>query len=123
MAAPETDMFDFEFYSDLDIDPSLRDQAEARMRELADKHSDIVGASVAIEEEARGQDMPHAYRVRVVAFARPDNIAAVEKADALGEAFQGALDAVERQVREKRDKLGEPWKRPDMRSDVGPAVE
>lgn len=123
MAAPETDVFDFEFYSDIDVGPSLRDEAEARLRELADEHSDVIGASVAVEEEARGQDTPHFYRVRVVAFARPDNIAAVEKADALGEAFRAALDAVERQVREKREKLGEPWKRPDMQSDVGPVVE
>jgi ribosome-associated translation inhibitor RaiA len=123
MAAPETDVFDFEFYSNVDVNPSLRDEAEDRMRELADEHSDVIGASVAVEQEARGQDMPHFYRVRVVAFARPDNIAAVEKSDGLGKAFRGALDAVERQVREKREKLGEPWKRPDMQSDVGPAIE
>jgi hypothetical protein len=47
-----------------------------------------------------------------VVYVRPDNVAAVEKGGKAEEALKGALDAVERQVREYRNKLSEPWKQP-----------
>lgn len=115
MAAPEFEDFDFEFYAGVPhVDLELQDEAERRLRELAVDRNDIIGASVAVEEQARGEDFPHFYRVRIVAYARPDNIVAVEKDETIERALRGALEAVERQVRERREKLSEPWKRPDM---------
>jgi hypothetical protein len=43
---------------------------------------------------------------------RPDNLASVEKAETDEGALKGALTAVERQVRESREKLRETWKQP-----------
>jgi ribosome-associated translation inhibitor RaiA len=43
---------------------------------------------------------------------RPDNVAAVEKGETIEAALNGALAAVERQVREYRNKLRERWKPP-----------
>jgi len=104
--------FDFEFYSEVpDPDDVLRSEALNRLLELAKGHDDIIGASVAAEE-LTGETTPNRYQVRVVAFVRPNNIAAVEKAETARGALKGALTAVERQVREAREQLRETWKRP-----------
>jgi hypothetical protein len=104
--------FDFEFYSEVpDPDDVLRAEALNRLLELAEGHDDIIGASVALEE-LTGETTPHHYQARVVAFVRPDNFAALEEAETARGALKGALTAVERQVRESREKLRETWKRP-----------
>lgn len=105
--------FEFEFYSDLPhVTSEWRAEAESRLRALAEGESDLIGASVAVEEEAKGEDPPHVYQARVVAYARPENVVAVEKGETIEVALGGALDAVERQVRERREKLRKPWERP-----------
>ena len=104
--------FDFEFISEVpDPDDVLRAEALNQLLELAEGHDDIIGASVAVEE-LTGETTPHRYQARVVAFIRPDNIAAVEKAETARGALKGALTALERQVRSYREKLRETWKRP-----------
>ena len=60
---------------------------------------------------AKGESS-YQYEATVVVYARPENIAATEKEDNPTTALKGALSAVERQVRQKRDKLGKPWQRP-----------
>jgi len=55
---------------------------------------------------------PHTFQARVVAYMRPSNLAATEKADTPEGALKGALGALERQVRERRDELGKRWQRP-----------
>ena len=108
--------WDFQFYSEI---PDLTDaeeqrwraEAEARLGELTRGNQDMIGASVAIEPVAAGQDgLPHRYRARVVVFIRPDNLAASEQADSYELALQQTLDAIERLVREHRAKLREPHK-------------
>lgn len=89
----------------------LRDAAEGRLRKLAQGHTDMIGASVAVEVLGSGQT-PHRFQARVVAYIRPSNIAATEKGDSPQAALKGALDALERQVRARRDDLGRPWERP-----------
>ena len=49
---------------------------------------------------------------RVVVYIRPENIAGVAQDETAEKALRGALQAVERQVRERRDKLREPYKQP-----------
>jgi ribosome-associated translation inhibitor RaiA len=104
--------FDFEFHTD---EEHLRDElsadTEMELWELAEGHTDIIGAAVAIERMT-GDTTPHRYRARIVAYMRPSNIAAVEKADTAEGAIQGALQALKRQVRERREKLAERWKQP-----------
>jgi ribosome-associated translation inhibitor RaiA len=104
--------FAFEFYTEVpDADDALRLEAEERLRSLTEGHTDITGASVAIEE-LTGETTPNRYQVRVVVYMRPDNLASVEKAETADAALKGALSAVERQVRQAREKLRETWKQP-----------
>jgi hypothetical protein len=104
--------FDFEFHSKVpDPDGALRSEAEQRLRALTGRHDDIIGASVAIEE-LTGETTPNRYEARVVVYMRPENQASVEKADTGEGALKGALSAVERQVRDFREKLRETWKQP-----------
>lgn len=104
--------FDFEFYSEVpDPGDELRTEALDQLLALAEGHDDLIGASIALEE-LTGGTTPYRYQTRVVAFVRPDNIAAEEKAETARSAVKGALTAIERQVREQREKLRKPWKQP-----------
>jgi ribosome-associated translation inhibitor RaiA len=108
----ESGDFDFEFYSDIpNAEDGLKQEAERRLRELTKGHKDLIGASVAVEEWAN-RTTSFVYRARVVAFIRPDNLAAEEKADTPEAALKGALDGVTRQIREQREKLRKRWKQP-----------
>jgi ribosome-associated translation inhibitor RaiA len=112
MASPEFDGFDFEFHAqDLQRKEDLRSEAESRLLALAEGHDDIIGASVAVTRESHGET-PHLFRARVVAYIRPENIAAVEKDENPHLALKGALSALERQVRERRDRLSTRWQQP-----------
>jgi hypothetical protein len=71
----------------------------------------VIGASVALDQPASGES-PYLYQARVVVYARPEHIAATEKGADLHSTLKGALNAVERQVRERRAKLSEGWKQP-----------
>ncbi len=108
--------FDFEFTNmagDLgDLEDKLRQEAEDRLRKLAKGHTDLTGAAVALELEDKAANTPYLIRARVVVYTRPEYIAGVEKADTPTAALSGALSAVERQVRAKREKLREDWKQP-----------
>ena len=118
MTSPLPD-FTIEFQSEGQrIGQTLRDEAERRLRNLAKGHQDITGAAVAISLPAKTES-GFIYKARVVAYVRPENLAGTEKADTIEGALKGALDAVERQVRKKREKLGEPWKRPDIPGNPG----
>jgi ribosome-associated translation inhibitor RaiA len=104
--------FDFQFHSeDLPEDTPLRQEAENRLGKWGDRDEDIVGASVAIEELTH-EHTSHFWQARVTVFMQPSNLAAVEKADTAEGALKGALDAMERQIRKRRDELRKPWQRP-----------
>ena len=82
----------------------------------------MTGASITISRPAHGET-PYLYRVSIVVYMRPDNVYADEKSDNLEAAFTGASAAIVRQIRERRNKLGEPWKRPDVSSGESPPLE
>ena len=92
------------------VKAEMRSEAEERIRALLEGHTDIVGAEVSIEE-LTGDTTPHMYEARVVVYMRPESAVAVEKQETAVGALKGSLSAVERQVRQYREKLGEPWKR------------
>jgi ribosome-associated translation inhibitor RaiA len=101
--------FTFEFHTEVEHlgdaqKEELRLEAERRLVDLAAGHRDLIGASLALRQLAHDQT-PHAYEARVVGFVRPDNLAAVEKAGTVKAAVKGALDELERQIREKRERL------------------
>jgi ribosome-associated translation inhibitor RaiA len=106
--------FDFEFYSEApDPNDELKTEAERRLRQLAEGHSDLIGASVAVEPAAQNQNAETLlYQARIVAYIRPSNLAATEQAESAEAALKGALEAIERQIREHREKLREQWKQP-----------
>lgn len=91
----------------------LESEAESRLRELAQDHTDMIGAAVTVEELSH-ENTPHVYRARIVVYIRPEDIAAVELADSPEAALDAALRALERQVRQHRDKLRQPWEQPNV---------
>ncbi|NDJ84606.1 MAG: HPF/RaiA family ribosome-associated protein [Chloroflexi bacterium] len=98
--------FPIEFRSDLespDIDYYV--EIEDRIRALARGHQDITGAAASLEKPAQGRETTPIFEASIVVYIRPTSIAAVEKTDDPLKALQGALTAVERQVREQREKL------------------
>lgn len=101
--------FSFEYHSEIpDPDEALRAEAEGQLLALTEGHDDLIGASLTMEE-LTGETTPHRYQATVVVYKRPDNVAATEKAGTPEGALKGALSAVERQVRELRDRLRETW--------------
>ncbi|MGD8814283.1 MAG: HPF/RaiA family ribosome-associated protein [Anaerolineales bacterium] len=87
----------------------FRNDIEDTIRNLAKDNQDIIGASVTLSQPAHGET-PYIFRASIVVYARPDNIYAEEKSDTLQGAIAGANSAIERQFRERRDKLAETWK-------------
>jgi len=113
MITPE---FTFEFHTEIPdlggrFESELRTTARQELEALAEGHTDLVGASVVLEQPARAESA-YLYQARIVVYGRPDHIAAVEKDASLQGALSGALSAAARQVRERRAKLAERWKRP-----------
>ena len=94
-----------------EVEDTLFVEADKRLRSLAKGHTDVVGAAVTLKEPAH-EVGPPIFEATVVTYVRPSNIAATEKADNPMTALKGALNAVERQVREKRKRLKEHWERP-----------
>ena len=92
-------------------DAPFRREAVHRMQGLSQTHHDMTGAAVALEE-LTGDETPHVYQARVVLYMRPKDVIAVHKEPEPMMALKSALDAVERQVREQREKLRETWAQP-----------
>jgi ribosome-associated translation inhibitor RaiA len=101
--------FTFEFLNQVEHlgreqEADLRLEAERRFMDLAAGHTDLIGASLVLRQLAH-DETPHRYEALVTGFVRPSNLAAVEKAGTVKAAVKGALDDLERQIREKREKL------------------
>jgi ribosome-associated translation inhibitor RaiA len=103
--------FPIEYHTDVPVLPEkLQDEIERRLLDLAGDRTDLKGASVAVSQPAE-RDIPFIYQARILVYMRPDEVIATETEETLEGAIKGALNAVERQVREKRKKLKETWKR------------
>jgi ribosome-associated translation inhibitor RaiA len=76
--------------------------AVERLSELAEGHNDISGAVVNFKQPSQGRETSSIYEVTIVAYMGSDHIAATEKGRQLSASLDSALDAVERQVRERR---------------------
>ena len=113
MDAPE---FPIEINSESEAyTPDLQEKTFERLEQLKGDHTDMVGAAVTVNEIAKGEDAR--FEFKVVVYTRPDRVVASEKSNNIRTAMKGALDAMERQIREKREKLKEHWKRPDLKDD------
>lgn len=114
MEAPE---FPIEINSETDAyTAALQEKTTGRLLQLKGDHTDMVGAAVTVKEIAKGEDAR--FEFKVVVYTRPDRAVASEKSNNIRTAMNGALDAMERQIRDRRDKLKEHWKRPDLKDDA-----
>ena len=68
-----------------------------RLSELAEGYTDISGGVVNLKQPAS-----YIYEVTIVVYMGSEHIAATEKGEQLQSTLDGALDAVERQVHERR---------------------
>lgn len=96
-----------EYYSEvLTVGDAIRSEVRGRLEALTEGHKDILEASVALEDLA-GEENPFLYKVRIVVYMRPENIAVVEKGDSIMTTVKEALSTVERQVRNERERRKE----------------
>lgn len=93
------------------VELSMFTEAETRLKELAEGHSDLRGAAINVRRPAK-TETNFIYEVTVVVYARPKQIAATEKDGDPMLALKEALDAVEKQIRKKRAKLRKQWEKP-----------
>jgi ribosome-associated translation inhibitor RaiA len=73
-----------------------------RLSKLAEGHNDISGGVVNLKQPAKGHQTSYIYEVTIIVYMGSDHIAATEKGEQFQATLDGALDAVERQVRERR---------------------
>lgn len=104
-------MGSLDFYVDFNIEtPNVEDEfsleAEGKLRELASAHSDLIGASVSLERIVK-TETSYLYRVRIVVYKRPEDIAIVKKDSEPMIALRNALDSLEKEIRESREKLAQ----------------
>lgn len=101
----DKDNFPIEFNNEIDevkkSENEIYTLAAGRISKLAEGHHDISGAMVNLKQPAQGQS--HIYEVTVVVYMGADHIAATEKNEQLKDTLYGALDGVERQVRQFRE--------------------
>jgi ribosome-associated translation inhibitor RaiA len=93
------------------VEAAMFAEADSRLRKLAEDHDDLRGAAVNVRRPAKSETS-FIYEVTVVVYARPEHIAATAKEASPNTTLKNALDAVERQVRQKREKLREHWQQP-----------
>lgn len=76
--------------------------AVERLTKLAEGHNDISGGVVNLKQPSQGHETSHIYEVTIVVYMGSDHIAATEKGEQFQSTLSGALNAVEKQVRERR---------------------
>ena len=74
-----------------------------RLSKLAEGNNDISGAVVNLKQPAKEHQTSYMSEVTIVVYMGSDHIAATEKGEQFQATLDGALDAVERQVRERRN--------------------
>jgi len=73
-----------------------------RLSKLAKGHTDMSGAAVNFKQPAKEHQTAYIYEVTIVVHMGSEHIAATEKGEHFQSTLDGALNAVERQVRERR---------------------
>jgi ribosome-associated translation inhibitor RaiA len=76
--------------------------AADRLSTLAQGHNDISGGMVNFKQPAKEHQTAYIYEVTIVVYMGSDHIAATQKGEQFQSTLDGALDAVERQVHERR---------------------
>jgi ribosome-associated translation inhibitor RaiA len=98
--------FPIEFNNELDDIKKSENEfytlAVDRLNKLAEGHNDISGGVVNFKQPSQGRQTSHIYEVTIVVYMGSEDIAATEKGEQFQATLDGALDAVEYQVRELR---------------------
>jgi ribosome-associated translation inhibitor RaiA len=76
--------------------------AADRLSKLSEGHNDISGAVVNLKQPAQGHQTSYIYEVTIIVYMGSNHIAATERGEQFQSTLDGALDAVEKQVRERR---------------------
>ena len=98
--------FPIEFNNELDDVKKSENEfytlAVDRLSKLAEGHNDISGAVVNFKSPAKEHQTSYINEVTIVLYMGSDHIAATEKGEQFQSTLDGALAAVEHQVRELR---------------------
>lgn len=73
-----------------------------RLSKLAEGNNDISGAIVNLKQPAKEHQTAYINEVTIVVYMGSEHIAATEKGEQFEATLDGSLDAIERQVRERR---------------------
>ena len=84
-----------------DLTDALKERVEKRLAKLSRRHHDLTGASLAVDTLSGDTNVPM-YRVRLVVYRRPENIAVVRKRPSVEAGVNDILDVMERQIRDRR---------------------
>jgi ribosome-associated translation inhibitor RaiA len=102
----DTVNFPIEFNNELDDVKKSKNEfytlAVGRLNKLAEGHNDISDAVVNFKQPAKEHRTSYIYEVTIVVYMGTDHIAATQKGERFQATLDGALDAVEHQVREHR---------------------
>lgn len=104
--------FAMDFHSDFEDkreEYQLYVQAENKLRKLTEGYTDIRRVAVNISRPTVEQRESGLYKVRVVAYMKPDALAAVNKGRNPTRTLKHALDSLENQVQARRNE-GASWK-------------
>ncbi len=98
--------FPIEFNNEIDevkkSENEIYTLAADRLSKLAEGHNDILGAVINLKQPAKERETDYMNEVTIVVYMGSDHIAATEKGEQFQATLNGALGAVERQVRERR---------------------
>jgi ribosome-associated translation inhibitor RaiA len=98
--------FPIEFSNELDDVKKSENEfytlAVDRISILAEGHDDISGAVVNFKQPAKAHQTSYIYEVTIVLYMESDQVVSTEKGEQFQATLDGALDAVEHQVREHR---------------------
>ena len=90
------------------IEYALFAKADDRLQRLREDHTDMTGAVVTVHALGHAETL-YLYEVTVVVYGRPAHVVATQKEESPMTALIEALNAVERQIRQRREKLSKPW--------------
>src|SRR5690606_1030630 len=107
----ETTSFLIEYHSDTpELTDQLKAKIERRIEKLSRGNTDLTSASIAVTTNS-GDSQPREYRMRILLTSKLADVAVTEKGESLPTVVTEALGALERQVRERRDRRRESKKR------------
>lgn len=100
---PQFTDFPLDYYNQINEDQALYDEIERRLLALRGPHTDMISASVNIRDANQGTES--GVEVTIAVDVSPEAKASTVVAPTAKAAVKGALDGIERQVREQRDRL------------------